>query len=174
MLRTPLVIAATAAALVLGVGVPATSAFAAGSGDTAATFTLTGGSLDLTVQATAALTDAAHGTTHVTGSLGLVNVTDGRGGVSGWDATAASTAFTGVLGSSSTAVSYTGGTVDSIGSSTVNDGAATTLTADPAPVVSATAVSGDNSASWTPGLDVTMPAGALADDYSGTVTTSVA
>ncbi len=41
-------------------------------------------------------------------------------------------------------------------------------------VMAPTAVSGNNTASWTPTLNVTMPAGALADDYSGTVTTSVA
>jgi hypothetical protein len=40
-------------------------------------------------------------------------------------------------------------------------------------VVTATAVSGNNSATWTPTLDVTMPSTARAGAYSGTVTTSI-
>ena len=85
----------------------------------------------------------------------------------------ASTAFTGVLGSSSTAVSYTGGTVLETGTITVADGTATTLTGTAASVVAPSSLSGNNTASWTPQLNVTMPAGALVDDYSGTVTTSI-
>jgi hypothetical protein len=40
-------------------------------------------------------------------------------------------------------------------------------------VVAPSSVSGNNTASWNPALAVTMPAGSLADDYSGTVTTSI-
>lgn len=169
-LRTPLVVTAVAAAMIGGACLPAMAA----PGDTVTTFSLTGGGLSLTAQTSAALTDAATGTTGISGSLGNVSVTDARGGTTIWVTSATSTAFTGDLGSSSTAVSYTGGTVTEGGTITVADGTAKTLTGTPLSVVAPTAVSGNNTASWNPTLNVTMPAGALADDYSGTVTTSVA
>lgn len=78
-----------------------------------------------------------------------------------------------VKGSSLTAVAYTGGVVAETGIITVADGVSTPLTATPASVVAPMSLSGNNAAAWTPNLAVTMPAGALADDYSGTVTTSV-
>lgn len=167
-LRTPLVFAAVAAALVA-------TALPASADDTATTFSLTGGALVLSVGATAALTDAATGTTAISGSLGNVSVTDNRGGTTNWNASAASTPFTGarVGGSSSTAVSYNGGAVTETGTITVADGVATTLTTTAASVVAPTSLSGNNTAAWVPTLAVTMPAGALADTYSGTVTTSI-
>lgn len=168
-LRKPLAVAAVAGALVAGSALPASAA------DTGTTFALTAGSLTLGVQATAALTNAASGTTAITGSLGAVSVTDERGGTVNWNVSGASTAFTGakVGGSSSTAVSYTGGVVAETGTITVADGAAKTLTGTAVSVVAPTSLSGNNTASWTPQLAVTMPAGALADTYSGTVTTSI-
>jgi hypothetical protein len=167
-LRTPLAIATIAVTgLMVGIASPASA------DDTGTTFTLTGGTLTLTVAATATLANADSGTTNISGSLGAVSVTDERGGTANWNVSAASTAFTGVLGSSSTAVSYTGGVVAETGTITVADGGATALTAVAASVVAPSALSGNNTASWSPTLAVTMPAGALADDYSGTVTTSI-
>lgn len=165
----PLAVAAVAGALVAASAVPASA------DDTATTFSLTGGALTLSVQSAAALTNAASGTTTINGSLGAVSVTDNRGGTANWNVSGASTAFTGAIvgGSSSTAVSYTGGTVTETGTITVADGAATTLTTTAASVVAPTALSGNNTAAWSPQLAVTMPAGALADSYSGTVTTSI-
>ena len=166
-LRSIAIAALTVTGLGVGVAAPASA------DDTNTTFELTGGSLALSVQPTAALTDAATGTTAISGSLGAVSVTDARGGTGTWNVSAASTAFSGVLGSSSTAVSYTGGVVSETGTIVVADGAATTLTGTPAPVVSPTSLSGNNTAAWSPVLDVTMPAGALVDTYSGVVTTSI-
>jgi len=166
-LYKPLAVTASVTALIIGSALPASA------DDTGTTFTLTGGGLTLSVQATAALTDSASGTTAISGSLGAVSVTDERGGTAVWDVSAASTAFTGVLGSSSTAVSYTGGTVTETGTITVADGTSTGMSVTPASVVAPTSLSGNNTASWAPTLNVTMPAGALADDYSGTVTTSI-
>lgn len=162
-------------ALALGVSAVAFLPTAAMADDTTTTFSLTGGSLTLAVQPTATLTNAATGATMVTGNLGAVSVTDERGGTANWSASGASTPFTGakVGGSSSTAVSYTGGTVAETGTITVADGTATTLTGVPTSVVAPTSLSGNNTASWSPTLNVSMPAGALADSYSGTVTTSV-
>lgn len=165
-LRKPLVIVALATAVLAGMALPASA------DDTDTTFTLTGGSLTLSVQATATLTDAATGSTSISGNLGAVAVTDDRGGTAEWDVSAASTAFTGALGSSSTGVTYTGGTVTETGTITVADGLATAIDTQ-ASVVAPTSLSGNNTASWNPSLNVTMPAGALADDYSGTVTTSI-
>ena len=168
-LRLHLVLGASAATvLVAGLALPA-------SADTSTTFTLTGGgSLSVSDQTTAALTDAVHGAPVISGQLGAFTVTDSRGGVEGWTVSAASTAFTGTLGgASSTGVDYTGGAVNSTGTSTVADGTTTALGVTPVGVLAAGGVSGDNTATWNPTLDVAMPASALADDYSGTVTTSV-
>lgn len=169
-LRTPLAFAVvTVTALIVGISSPASA------DDTSTTFALTGGTLTLAVATTAALSDAPSGTATIRGNLGLVTVTDERGGSEAWTVSAASTAFTGAIvgGSSSTAVDYTGGVVTETGTITVADGTLTALTGVAASVVAATSLSGNNTASWNPVLDVTMPAGALTDTYSGTVTTSI-
>lgn len=172
-LRKHLTIAAAATtALLAGTALPASAA------DTATTFEITAaGGLALTVAASAVLDSEVSGTTGISGSLGAVSVTDDRGGTATWAVSAASTAFVGArpIPSSSTAVSYLGDAVTTggPGTSTVPAGVATTLTTTAVSVVAATAVSGNNTASWTPVLSVTMPAGALADTYSGTVTTSI-
>lgn len=168
-LRKPLAVAATVSALAIAGAMPAAA------DDTSTTFELTGGSLVLSVQATAALTDAATGATSIEGDLGVVSVTDERGGSDAWNVSGASTAFTGAIvdGSSSTAVDYTGGTVATTGDVTVADGTTTTLTGETASVVAPSSLSGNNTAEWTPTLAVTMPAGALADTYTGVVTTSI-
>jgi hypothetical protein len=161
--------AATATLLVVGFAAPASA------DDTTATFTLTGGELTLSVGATAALTDEASGVAAntISGALGTVTVTDGRGGTDDWTMTAASTTFTGDGLSVSDGVAYTNGEVAATGISTVAGVTAEPLTADPTAVATATAVSGNNTASWNPTIDVSMPAGALAGDYSGTVTHSL-
>ncbi len=170
-LRTPLVITAVAAAMIGGASLPA-MAVTSDPVTTTTTFALTGGDLTLTAATGATLTNAASGTTAITGNLGAVSVTDARGGTVAWNVSALSSTFTGVLGSVSDTVSYTGGAVVETGTITVADGAATVIDAE-LPVVSPASLSGNNTASWDPTLDVTMPAGALADDYTGTVTTSI-
>lgn len=167
-LRTPLVLGATAVALVAGSSLPAHA------DDTATTFSLTGGALTLSVGATAALADEASGVDAnvITGTLGVVTVDDARGGTAGWVASAASTTFTGVGLSVSDGVAYTNGTMTETGANTVAPATGVSIVEE-APVATATAVSGNNTASWNPTLDVSMPAGALAGDYEGTVTTSL-
>jgi hypothetical protein len=170
-LRKPLIITAIAfTGLVAGGATPAAA------NDTATTFALTAGPLSLTVQPTATLTDEATGVPAnvITGTLGLVSVDDTRGGVLTWEVSVISTAFVGALGapSSSTSVSYTAGVVTETGTITVADGALTVVDTEQA-VVSPTSLSGNNTASWTPTLDVSMPAGSLADTYTGTVSTSI-
>jgi len=167
-LSKPLIAAASAAALVVGLALPATA------DDTPTTFTITGGDLTLTVGASATLTDEASGVdaNTITGTLGAVTVTDARGGTAGWVTSAASSTFTGVGLSVSDDVVYTNGTVTETGTNTVAAASGLSITSDQ-PVATATAVSGNNTASWNPTLDVSMPAGALAGDYAGTVTTSL-
>lgn len=152
----------------------AAGALPASAADTATTFTLTGGSLTLGVQGTAALTSEASGVAAntITGTLGAVTVDDARGGTAGWVVSAGSSTFTGTSLSSSTDVKYTNGTVTETGTNTVAAASDVSITA-PAAVATATAVSGNNTAAWNPTLDVSMPAGALAGNYSGTVTTSI-
>jgi hypothetical protein len=164
-----LTIAAAATALLAGTALPASAAVTT----TTTTFEITGGLLALTVQPAADLGPDAAGTTAISGTLGLVLVTDARGGTAVWAVSAASTALTGLLGSSSTAVSYSGGAVTKTGSITVADGSEVAIGGGAAQVVVPSALSGINTASWNPTLTVTMPASALADHYSGTVTTSV-
>lgn len=165
--RKQLTIAAAATVLLAGTALPASAA------TTATTFQITGGLLALTVQPAADLGAHAVGTTAISGTLGLVLVTDARGGTAVWAVSAASTAFTGPLGSSSTAVSYSGGAVTKTGSITVADGSAVAIGGGAAQVIVPSALSGINTASWNPTLTVTMPTSALADHYSGTVTTSI-
>lgn len=167
-IRKPLLIAATATALVIGVASPASA------DDTATTFTLTGGQLTLSVVGTATLTDEASGVdaNTITGTLGAVTVTDARGGTTGWVASAGSSTFTGTGLSISTDVAYANGTVTETGTNTVAADSTASISTARA-VATATAVSGNNTASWDPTLTVSMPAGALAGDYTGTVTTSL-
>ncbi|HVE46647.1 MAG TPA: hypothetical protein VNA57_07870 [Acidimicrobiales bacterium] len=168
-LRKPLIVLATAATLAVGAAPPASA------DDTAATFSLTGGDLTLSVGATAALTNEASGVAAntITGTLGTVAVNDARGGTAGWVTSAASTTFTGAGLSVSDGVAYTNGTVTETGTNTVAAVTSKALTTTATAVATATAVSGNNTASWNPTLDVSMPAGALAGAYSGTVTTSL-
>ena len=172
-LRTIGTIALAGAILVL---VPVGSATAADTGDTTATFTLAGGSLDVTPAANAALTNGASGATSVSGSLGAVAVSDTRGSTAGWVMSAASSTFVrtgGGAGTSSTGVSYNSGAATAqSGTVTPTSTGATSITTA-APVAAGTLASGNNTATYSPNLTVTLPASALAGDYTGTVTTSV-
>lgn len=172
-LRTLGTVAVAGAVLAL---LPTGSAMAAPSDGTEATFTLTGGSLDVTAAEAAALTNAASGTTSITGALGAVVVSDTRGVATGWGMSAGSTTFArtgGGANSTSTGVSYNSGAAsESSGTVTPTTTGATTITSA-APVAAGTAASGNNTATYSPALAVTLPASALAGAYTGTVTTSV-
>jgi hypothetical protein len=152
---------------------PAGAAMADDTGDTVATFTLEGGSLDVTVAAGAALTDGAPGAASVAGSLGTVGISDTRGSTLGWIVSAASSTFVDGAGSVSTGVSYdSGDATASTGTVTTTSQGATSIAAV-AEVAAGTLASGNNTASFTSTLTVGLPANALAGDYQGTVTTSV-
>lgn len=149
---------------------------AAHAADTTTTFTLTGGSLSISSPTTANLGSAAAGALTLTGSLGSNTVTDTRGALLGWTASAISTNF---AGPSSTTVlaanaSYAPGTVTTTGTVTAAAGAGGPMTASQ-PAVVATLVTGNNTASWSPNVTVTLlQAQSLAGTYTATVTHSVA
>jgi hypothetical protein len=167
-LITPVV---TSAALVLFAAAPASAQ------DTTTTFQVTGGALGISVPASASLGPAEASPLGLTvdGQLGAVTVTDGRGGVSGWTATVASTDF--ASGGSgdvpATAVSYTPPTAPVTGTASVAATPATGLSTAK-PVQTATAVAGANTAAWNPAISVAVPAGARAATYTATITHSVA
>jgi hypothetical protein len=169
-------------ALVLGVAAAAVVAIlpagaaSADTQDTTVTFTLTTGALSISAPATASLGSTTVTAPAISGQLGTVAVTDTRGQlVSNWSVSASSTAFTatskdGTATIPATSVSYLPGAVTGTG---VAVGLPKVLNL-PIPVVTATGILGNNNGSWNPTLTVTLPGtGAVAGDYSGTITHSV-
>jgi hypothetical protein len=69
-------------------------------------------------------------------------------------------------------MAYTPGGTTVVGTATVT-GINLASMATQSTVETATAVSGDNTATWNPTIVVTVPAGAVAGTYSATITHSV-
>ncbi len=171
-LLKPFIVLAAAAALATGMAMPA---FADTTGDTATTFTLdAAGGLSLTVAADAALVDGSSGDASVSGPLDPVGVTDLRGSIAGWTVSAVSSTFNYGAVSVSTGVAYDSGTVTHTGQVTAASSGATVDVTTIGAVVAGTEAVGNNTANFTPTLTVSLPSTALAGDYTGTVTTSVA
>lgn len=175
MRRLRPLLASTTAALAL----IASAGPAAADGPTAATVTVTGGALVITVPTTAGnlgtrANSVAGGT--ISGPLGEVQVSDARSAAagSGWVASVISTAFTPPSGPAipASAVSYSAGSIVKVGTATYTANAAPSLTGV-APVVTATGITGDNSATWNPTISVSVPGGMAANVYSATITHSV-
>jgi hypothetical protein len=160
----------------LGVAPPA---LAAGPGESTATVTVTGGALSITVP-----TDAGNLGTRansvlggtISGALGPVQVNDARSAAagSGWVVSVISTAFTPPSGPAipASAVSYTAGTITKVGTATYTANDPGNLTGV-VPAVTATGITGDNSATWNPTITVTVPGGTAPGVYSATITHSV-
>ena len=171
-----LIVAIATGALTLGI---ASSASANATGVTPATITVTGGSLSITVP-----TDAGNLGTRansvlggtISGPLGQVQVTDARSAAagSGWIVTVISSAFTPPAGPAIPAlnVSYTAGTIVKVGTATYIADDPGNLTAVN-PAVTATGITGDNSATWDPTISVFVAGGMAAGIYSATITHSV-
>lgn len=94
---------------------------------------------------------------------------------SGWVASIISSAFTPAPSGTAiaaSAVGYTAGTIAKVGT-------ATYTAIDPAslvgvvPAVTATGITGDNSATWNPTISVSVPGGAVAAVYSAPITHSL-
>lgn len=158
----------------------AAPASAATSGTTPVTLAVTGGTLDITAPVgpvNLGSVTASSSAQTVTGQLGNVEVVDGRGGTTGWTATASAVDFVGPGGatisvSAAGSSSYTAPTATVTGTATVANTNLPTLF--PAgPVQAATGVSGINTATWNPTISVTIPANTLVGTYTSTVTHSV-
>jgi hypothetical protein len=174
-MRTRMLLVATAVGmLTLGMALPASA------DTTGATITVTAGFLSITVP-----TDAGNlgtganvvGGETISGHLGVVEVRDARSAAagSGWVASVISTAFTPptTTAIAASAVSYIAGPITKVGTAvyTANDpGNLTGVVA----AVTATAITGDNSATWNPTINVAVPGGFAAGVYSATITHSVA
>jgi hypothetical protein len=130
------------------------------AGATPAVFTLTAGALSISPPSATAnfgSQSVSNGAQTITGSLGSVTVSDQRGGVTTWIASAISTAFTPAVGPAVPAsnVSYNAGSLSVTG---------VVATAIPAPdltgvspVVSG-ASGGISTATWNPTISILVPA----------------
>ena len=170
-----LVVATALGVLALGLAQPAT----ADSGVTPATVTVTGGALSITVPVDAGSLGSRVNTVGggtISGSLGPVQVNDARSAAagSGWVVTVISTAFTPPSGPTiaASAVGYTAGAITKTGTATFTANNPADLTGAVA-AVTATGITGDNSATWNPTINVAVPGGTVANVYSATITHSV-
>jgi hypothetical protein len=173
------VLGTIAAGLALSAAIAAPPAKAA---DTTTTFVVTGGALQVSAPGTASLTGINTGVSATSGTLGSTTVTDARGSLLGaWTAKVSSTDFTTGAASADETIGK--------GSVTYLAGLATATTGTgvftPGQVLAedlsiqrnaytATAVVGNNSVTWDPTLNVTIPSDVVAGTYSGTITHSVA
>ena len=170
-----LVVAAALGVLSIGLAQPAT----ADSGVSTATVTVTGGALSITVPVDAGSLGSRVNTVGggtISGSLGQVQVNDARSAAagSGWVVTVISTAFTPPSGPTiaASAVGYTAGAIVKTGTATFTANNPGNLTGAVA-AVTATGITGDNSATWNPTINVAVPGGTIANVYSATITHSV-
>lgn len=144
-----------------------------------ASITLEGGALSITAPSQAGSLGTKSnqvGATTVSGQLGTVQVTDARSAPAGaaWTATAISTAFTPTAGPAigAASVGYTAGTITKVGTATYTANDPVNLTGVSA-VVTATEITGDNTATWNPTIHVAVGADMAAGVYLGTITHSV-
>lgn len=167
-MRTRRLLAATATGILsLAIALPA---FA----QTPTSFEVTAGGLSISVPSDAAYLGTRVNTVGagtVSGPLGQVQVNDARSAAAGsvWTASVISTAF-GVVPAS--AVAYTAGTITKVGTAAYAANDPTHLEGV-IPVVSATGITGDNSATWNPTITVTIPGGTPVGTYNATITHSV-
>lgn len=157
----------------------AAAALPAAGADTTATFTLTAGELSISapigsVSLGSRVASASPST--ISGQLGVVTVTDDRGGATTWVTSVIVTAFTPTIGPAVTAiaadkVSYTAGTITQVGVTATKP--VTTDLTGVSPVVNG-ASTGLSTASWNPTISVLLPANAAPGTYTATITHSVA
>lgn len=167
-----------AAAVVLAVVATLTAAIALPArADTPTSFTLTAGALSIsapTSSVSLGTQTAATTSSTISGPLGVVTVSDQRGGPTTWTASVISTAFTSGGGTAdpATNVSYAAGTVTASALVVPIAVAASNLTGV-TPIVTGTST-GISTASWDPTITVAVPADFPPGVYSGTITHSVA
>lgn len=165
----------SAGMLLFGGLIPASAA----PDDTSATVTVTGGALEISVPTSAGSLGTSANTVDggtISGSLGQVQVTDARSAAagSGWVASVIATAFTPPAGPTIAAanVSYSAGPITKTGTATFTANNPGNLTGA-SPAVTASGITGDNSATWNPTISVHIPGGTVAATYSAVITHSV-
>jgi hypothetical protein len=141
--------------------------------------TVAGGELEISVKTETRDLGTVQNTsdgTIISGTLGMVTVRDNRNAAAGssWVATAVATELRPKKGHGISAVNiqYRAGPVDKQGNCTIRASKAVTLSRSRA-VVTATEISGNNTASWTPRITVSIPAGVVSGTYKGVITHSV-
>lgn len=169
----------------LALGSLAGLATPAGAADTTATFTLTAGALAVSAPESSALGSGATGTASLGAQLGAVSVTDARGALLGsWTASVASTDFTTGTETADETITkdnasyWSGAATASTGTAVFLPGQAAALNAEDLSAsrtaFSASATVGNNSATWNPTVNVTIPSDSVAGTYTATITHSIA
>jgi hypothetical protein len=147
--------------------------------DTTVTFSVTIGALTITAPASVDLGSGVPGG-KIQGGMGDVVVTDDRANLAAsWTATASATDWALTPGGGTgpetipvADVTYDPGTVSTTGNITATPHPIT-LSHAAQTVVNGTAGVGNNTATWDPALEVSVPAAAVGGAYSGTITDSV-
>jgi hypothetical protein len=173
MKQRHLFVIVAATALTIGVAAPASAE------PTTATITVGAGVLAITVPVSAGNLGTRANTVAdgvISGPLGVVQVNDARSAAagSGWVMSVISTAFTPPAGPAipASAVGYSAGVVTKVGTATYAANNPSNMTGV-APAVTATGITGDNSATWNPTINVAVPGGMAANIYSAIITHSV-
>jgi hypothetical protein len=149
------------------------------SAATGVTLTVVGGALSISVPTASDLgtwTNTVAGGTQ-SASLGEVQVLDARSAAagSGWVASVISTALTPAAGPTigAASIGYSAGAITKVGTATFTANNPPNLTGV-VPAVTATGITGDNSATWNPTINVHIAGDTAAGTYTGTITHSVA
>jgi hypothetical protein len=169
-MRNFLLLASALATVVAVTALPAGAA-------TPATFTLIAGTLSIsapTGSVSLGSQVASNSSSTIAGQLGVVTVSDQRGGSTTWTASVISTAFTPPSGPADPAsnVSYAAGAITASATVVATAVAASNLTGVSTVVTGAS--TGVSSASWDPTISVFVPANFAPGVYSATITHSVA
>jgi hypothetical protein len=172
-MRKFMLFAGTVGIFVIGAILPA----GAVTGATPATFTLTAGALSISAPlgpVSLGSQLAATAATVMSGSLGVVTVSDQRGGTTTWTASVISGAFTPSAGPAdpATNLSYAAGAITASAYVVATPVAATDLTGESIVVTGAS--SGISTASWNPTITVIVPANFAPGTYGAVITHSVA
>ncbi|MCC3299341.1 hypothetical protein [Arthrobacter caoxuetaonis] len=157
---------AAAAVLAAGMAVPAQAA------DTTATVAVTPGTLSLTAPAAFDLGAIVPGST-TSGVLSGITVTDERAGELGWVASVSVSDFAGSATSNTIAASNVGYAANAATVAGTAVVAPATVSGEGGAVQTATGVKGVNSATWDADVSITVPADAIADNYTATIVHSV-
>ena len=160
---------ATSAAIAVAMALPPSAA------DPMAPVEVAAGSRAISSASELATLSVIHPGTDAFITLGATAVTDNRAGTAGWSASVVLSDFTGAATRarlSATGTAYTPAAAVATGAITVTASTATDPTT-PKVIQTATNVAGNNTATWNAGLSVHVPAEAVADVYTATLTYSV-